>query len=67
MVSWQAFSSLPPRAPTRVPLAPKTPFAIPLKRLPRRLGQTKIALTSEERQQKFHTDDVHHPDLGSVL
>ena len=37
MVSWQAFSSLPPRRPPRVSLAPKTPFLIPLKRLPRRL------------------------------
>ena len=34
MVSWQAFCSLPPRAPPRVSLAPKTPF--PVKRLPRR-------------------------------
>ena len=37
MVSWQAFPSLPPRAPPRVSLAPKTPFPIPFKRLPRRL------------------------------
>ena len=31
------FSFLPPSAPSRVSLAPKTPFPIPFKRLPRRL------------------------------
>ena len=31
------FPSLPARAPPRVSLAPKTPFPIPFKRLPRRL------------------------------
>ena len=28
MVSWQAFPSLPPRAPPRISLAPQSPFPI---------------------------------------
>ena len=38
MVSWQAFSFLPPCAPPRVSLAPKTPFPNPFKCLPHRLN-----------------------------
>ena len=34
MVSWQAFPSLPSRAPPYLSLAPKTPFPISFKRLP---------------------------------
>ena len=41
MVSWQAFPSLPPRAPPRVSLAPKTPFPFPSKGLPRRLSLSR--------------------------
>ena len=42
MVSWQAFPSLPPRAPLAFLLKPKTPFPFPFQCLPRRLCYDRI-------------------------
>ena len=59
MVSWQAFSSLPPRRPPRVSLAPKTPFLIPLKRLPRRLILQLTAKCSDNWNHSLFIISAH--------
>ena len=51
MVSWQAFPSLPSRAPPRVSLTPKTPIPIPFKRLPPRLATLNLSMQAKGGDQ----------------
>ena len=51
MVSWQAFPSLPSRAPPRVSLALKTPFPNPFKRLSPRLATLNLSMQAKRGDQ----------------
>ena len=51
MVSWQAFPSLPSRAPPGVSLTPKTPIPISFKRLPRRLATLNLSMQAKRGNQ----------------
>ena len=51
MVCWQAFPSLPSRAPPSVSLTPKTPIPIPFKRLSSRLATLNLSIQAKRGDQ----------------